>query len=122
MAKKVTSVAPFLAPVTWALVICLKYIHLYSGCALVLNDMLCPCTHAYTRVHVSGKSLVPMLQLLRLPLSHLRSKESQCIYITYCTGSGELMRFMHSNINSEYISFTQDIAKLHVGVHNDICD
>ena len=40
--------------VTWALVICLKYTHLHSGCALAL-------------AYISGKSLMPMLQLLFIP-------------------------------------------------------
>ena len=38
-------------------------------------------------------------------LSHLRSKESQCIYITYCTGSEKLTRYTHCT--SAYISLSQ---------------
>ena len=47
--------------VTWALVICLKYTHSHSGCALVLV-----CMRPSASVYISGKSLVPMLQLLHI--------------------------------------------------------
>jgi len=39
--------------------------------------------------------------MIYVPLSHLRSKESQCIYITYSTDSGKVTRYTHymSSVN-----------------------
>ena len=53
--------------VTWALVICLKYTHLHSGCALVLVCIFqanhsCPCYNYYIyNTYVSGSSKIKVL-------------------------------------------------------------
>jgi len=46
--------------------------------------------------------LIEILVLyIYVPLSHLRSKESQCIYITYSTSSGMLTRYTHCMSSSD---------------------
>ena len=49
--------------VTWALVICLKYTHSHSGCALVLMCIFqanhaCPCYNYYIYIYVSRHMVV----------------------------------------------------------------
>jgi len=41
-------------------------------------------------------SLLSSFNTVYVPLSHLRTKESQYIYITYSTGSGMLTRYAYA--------------------------
>ena len=47
----------------------------------------CESGNIYIYMYVVTYIYVYIYIYIYVPLSHLRSKESQCIYITYCTGS-----------------------------------
>ena len=78
----------YVVVVTWARVICLKYTHEHKGCISGKSQVpMRPRAHAY----VSGKSLVPMLQLIYSAwVTHLQvymetaGMLCKCIYMGPC--------------------------------------
>ena len=69
-----------MAFVTWALVVCLI------------------CTPSGFGVYISGRPLVPMLQILNVPLCMGRSKEKAGIHLKYYPDNRDTFEMYHGEI------------------------